>query len=123
MSIIHSLKRNLLIRGLVALFRRYFIVKNKFGSFGLDARITPPCSISCAKNIFLGDGCVIDANALLYATNAKIIFRKYVISAQGLRVVTGAHERRIGRFCATITEAEKDHSKKLDADVIVEDDV
>ena len=66
---------------------------------------------------------MIDANSLLYATNAKIIFKKHVVSAEGLHIVTGAHERRIGRFCATITEDEKDHSKKLDADVVIEEDV
>ena len=45
------------------------------------------------------------------------------MSAEGLHIITGAHERRIGRFCATITEEEKDHSKKLDVDVVIEDDV
>lgn len=121
--ILHALKRNLFIRGLVALFQRYCIRKSQFGMFGKDARITPPCSLSGTQNIFLGDGCVIDAQSLLYATNAKIIFKKYVVSAEGLRIITGAHERRIGRFCATITEDEKDHSKNLDADVIIGEDV
>lgn len=123
MSIVYAIKRNLFIRGVVALFRRYLIRKSQFGAFGKDARITPPCSLSGSKNIYFGEGCVIDANSLLYATNAKIIFKKHVVSAEGLRIVTGAHERRIGRFCATITEDEKDHSKKLDADVVIEEDV
>lgn len=123
MSIVYVIKRNLFIRGVVALFRRYLIRKSQFGAFGKDARITPPCSLSGSKNIYFGEGCVIDANSLLYATNAKIIFKKHVVSAEGLRIVTGAHERRIGRFCATITEDEKDHSKKLDADVVIEEDV
>lgn len=123
MSIVYAIKRNLFIRGVVALFRRYLIRKSQFGAFGKDARITPPCSLSGSKNIYFGEGCVIDANSLLYATNAKIIFKKHVVSAEGLHIVTGAHERRIGRFCATITEEEKDHSKKLDADVVIEEDV
>lgn len=123
MSFVLFFKRNLLIRGFVSLYKRYFVRKSCFGAFGKDARITPPCSLSGTNNIFFGEGCVIDANALLYATNAKIIFKNYVVSAKGLHIVTGAHERRIGRYCATITEAEKDHSKKLDADVIVEEDV
>lgn len=123
MSIVYAIKRDLFIRGVVALFRRYLIRKSQFGAFGKDARITPPCSLSGSKNIYFGEGCVVDANSLLYATNAKIIFKKHVVSAEGLRIITGAHERRIGRFCATITEDEKDHSKNLDADVIIGEDV
>lgn len=123
MSVVHTIRRNIFIRGVVSLFQRYCIRKSQFGEFGKEARITPPCSFSGAKNIFLGEGCAIDANSLLYATNAKIIFKKHVMSAEGLHIITGAHERRIGRFCATITEEEKDHSKKLDVDVVIEDDV
>lgn len=123
MSIVYVIKRNLFIRGVVALFRRYLIRKSQFGAFGKDARITPPCSLSGSKNIYFGDGCVIDANSLLYATNARIIFKKHVVSAEGLHIVTGAHERRIGMFCATITEEEKDYSKNLDVDVVIEEDV
>lgn len=123
MSYLYYLKRNLFIRGIVRFIRRNFIRKSQFGFWGKDARITPPCSISGSKNIYFGEGCVIGADALLYATNAKIIFKNYVISADGLRIVTGAHERRIGRYCATITEKEKDHSKKLDSDVVIEEDV
>lgn len=120
MSTLYKLKRNLMVRGVVSLFCRYFVRKSEFGKFGSDARITPPCTLSGAHNIFFDEGCVIGANALLYATNARIVFKRHVVAAQGLHIVTGAHERRIGRFCATITEAEKDHSKKLDADVVVE---
>lgn len=123
MSIIYKLKRNLMVRGVVSFFNRYFVRKSQFGMFGNDARITPPCAVSGAHNISLGEGCVIGANSLLYATNARIVFKRHVVAAQGLHIVTGAHERRIGRFCATITEAEKDLSKKLDADVVVEEDV
>lgn len=118
-----NLRKNLLIRGVVSAFQRYFIRRSQFGYMANTARITPPFSLSGAKNISFDEGCVIDSNSLLYATNAKIVFKKYVVSAKGLHIVTGAHERRVGRFCATITESEKDHSKKLDADVIIEEDV
>ena len=123
MSLIHTLKRNLIIRGFVSLINRYYIKKSIFGSFGDEARITPPCSLSGAKNIFIGEGCVIDANSILYATHAKIKLKKHVISAKGLCIVTGAHERHVGKFCATISDKEKDLSKQLDHDVVVEDDV
>lgn len=123
MGFISNIKRNLLIRGFVSTYQRYIIRRSQFGYMAPSARITPPCSLSGAKNISFEEGCVIDGNSLLYATNAKIVFKKYVVSAKGLHIVTGDHERRVGRFCATITEAEKDHNKNLDRDVVVEDDV
>ncbi len=55
MSILYKLKRNLMVRGVVSLFRRYFVRKSEFGKFGNDARITPPCALSGARNISLGE--------------------------------------------------------------------
>lgn len=37
--------------------------------------------------------------------------------------MTGGHERRIGRFCSTITDKEKNFSLGLDRDVTIEEDV
>lgn len=79
MSILYKLKRNLMVRGVVSLFCRYFVRKSQFGKFGNDARITPPCALSGARNISLGEGCVIGANALLYATNAQYSVNNHVI--------------------------------------------
>ncbi len=118
-----NLKQVLFIRGLYGLFQRYFIKRSNFGFIAKSARITPPCSLSCAKNIFIDEGCTIDSNSLLYATHAIIRFKKNVICAKGLNVVTGAHERRIGRFCVDITDKEKDLTKQLDKDVTIEEDV
>ena len=123
MNIIYKLKRNLLLRGFISIIHRYFVRKSQFGEFGYGARITPPCSLSNSKNIYLGEGCVIGGNALFYATHAKIVFKKHVIAAKGLQIVTGAHERRVGRFCATITDVDKKLNIGLDKDVIVEEDV
>ena len=50
-----------------------------------------------------------------YFTN----YRKHSGAAEGLTVITGNHERRIGRFYRTITEADK---QLVDKDVIVEED-
>lgn len=118
-----GLKHILIFRGIYSLFKRYYIKRRDFGFFAESARITPPCSISCAKNIYIGDGCAIDSNSLLYATHAKIQFKRNVICAKGLNIVTGAHERRIGWFCADITDKEKDLSLHLDKDVTIEEDV
>lgn len=65
----------------------------------------------------------IGSNAILYATNAKIIIKKYFVSAYGLKISTGQHERRIGRFLASISEKEKNHNIGLDKDVIINEDV
>lgn len=53
MSILYKLKRNLMVRGAASLFCRYFVRKSELGKFGSDARITPPCTLSGAHNIFL----------------------------------------------------------------------
>lgn len=123
MGIITLIKRNLIVRGLVSLYSHYFVRRSQFGYIDPSARLTPPCSLSGSNNISFEKGCVIDSNSILYATHAKIIFKKYVISAKGLSIITGSHERRVGRFCATITDTSKDLSKGLDKDVIIEEDV
>ena len=45
--------------------------------------------------------------------------KKHSGAAEGLTVITGNHERRIGRFYRTITEQEK---QLQDMDVVVEED-
>lgn len=54
-------------------------------------------------------------------TNAKFILKANSGTAQGLKVSTGAHQRVVGRFYRSLTEAEK--PKGLDKDVVVESDV
>lgn len=99
------------------------IYKDDFGSFGNNSYV--PCNtiISNSKNIFLSDCVNIGDNSVLYATNAKIVIKKYFVSAIGLKISTGNHERRIGRFLASITEEEKNHNIGLDKDVIINEDV
>lgn len=53
------------------------------------------------------------------APNARFIMKKHSVAAEGLTVITGNHERRIGRFLLTITEKEK---RLRDQDVIIEED-
>ena len=94
-----------------------------FGSFGKDSFMPNNAIISNAKNIFLADHVIIGDSPILYATNAKIVIKKYFVSAIGLKISTGNHERRIGRFLASITENEKSHNVGLDKDVIINKDV
>lgn len=115
--------RNTFINGIRNFIRENMPVVSKFGEFHKSSVLVPPVSISGRRNIYVANNCSIASNAILYATNAKIVIKQYFVSAKGLHIITGAHERRVGRFCASITEAEKDHSIGLDKDVIINEDV
>lgn len=96
---------------------------SKFGEFHKSSVLVPPVTISGRKNIYIENNCSIASDAILYATNARIVIKQYFVSAKGLHIITGAHERRVGRFCASITETEKNHNIGLDQDVIINEDV
>lgn len=115
--------RNTFINGI-----RNFICENlprisKFGEFHSSSVLLPPVTISGRQNIYIANNCNIASDAVLYATNARIIIKQYFVSAKGLHIITGAHERRVGRFCASITESEKNHDIGLDKDVVIQEDV
>ena len=97
--------------------------KKDFGKLGELSSLSSFIILSNPKNIFIDDHVTIGSNAILYATNAKIIIKKYFVSAYGLKISTGQHERRIGRFLASISEKEKNHNIGLDKDVIINEDV
>ena len=56
------------------------------------------------------------------ATNAQLVIGHHVVASHNLKIITGDHERRVGMFCNTITEAIKNHDLGLDQDVIIEPD-
>lgn len=115
--------RNTIINGVRLWFMSNMPMIGNFGSFDKSSTIMPPVNISGRPNIYVAKNCSIGSNSSLYATNAKIIIKQSFVSARGLKIITGAHERRIGCFCASITETEKNHSLGLDKDVIINDDV
>jgi len=94
-----------------------------FGSFGSDSYLSPNVYISTPNNVFLAEHVSIGKNAVLYSTNAKIVIKKYFVSADCLKIATGQHERRIGRFLGSITESDKNHTIGLDEDVVINEDV
>ena len=96
-------------------------IKSK--NISTSSSISTDLIVSGLENIFISDHCKIGANNIFYATNAKIIIKSHFLSANGVRIITGNHERRVGRFCSSITEAEKNHNIGLDQDVIINDDV
>lgn len=111
----------MIIRKLILLFLKKR--KKRFGYCGVNTVVPSDTEISNSSNIYLYDNVTIGGNAILYATNAKIIIKNYFVSANGLRIVTGRHERRIGRYLASITEEEKNKNIGLDNDVIINEDV
>jgi acetyltransferase-like isoleucine patch superfamily enzyme len=94
-----------------------------FALFDKTSIIQEPAIISKASNIYVEENVNIGVNSILYAISAKIYIKKYFIAANGLRISTGNHERRIGKFLASITEKEKNHNLGLDKDVIINEDV
>jgi len=75
------------------------------------------------KNISVEHDSHIGTGAVLYAINAKITICSNVVASHNLKIITGDHERRIGAFCNSITEATKNHNIGLDRDVVIEPDV
>lgn len=65
----------------------------------------------------------IGTGAVLYAITSKITIGHYVVASHNLKIITGDHERRVGTFCNSITEATKNHHIGLDKDVVIESDV
>ena len=82
------------------------------------ASLTKPLVIKGAHNVFMYEGTGIK-DALIMAPNAKFIMKKHSGAAEGFTVITGNHERRVGRFYRTIMEKEK---ALEDKNVIVEED-
>lgn len=112
-------------KGLKAFCNLFFwdYSKSELGGFDKSSFIAEGCVMSNPSNIFIEDHVNIGAQSVLYATNASITIKKYFVSAIGLKISTGQHERRIGRFLSSITEEEKNHSIELDKPVLINEDV
>ena len=115
--------RNTFINGIRNLFISNMPRLRKFAYFDKTSVLCPPTTISGRSNIYVANNCNIASGSTLFATNAKIMIKQYFVAAKGLTIITGSHERRVGRFCASITEQEKNHELGLDKDVIINEDV
>lgn len=118
-----TLHRSILLKGIKGFLSRYVVTRDKFGFIHKTSVLCPPLTISGGKNIFIHENVAIGADCLLYATHAKITIRRGLVAAKGLKIITGGHERRIGRMLYSITDADKDLSIGLDKDIIIEEDV
>lgn len=104
--------------------RKVYYGKNKIGHIGDN--VTLPFNILISgggKNISIGNNTVIGTGATFMAPNAKLVIGHHVVASHNLKIITGDHERRVGVYCNTITEAIKNHDLGLDQDVIIEPDV
>lgn len=116
-----KIQENVFLRGLLFFYRTYFGFSRKnFGYIGDNVTLNPPLTLLNTRNIYLYGNNKLD-NAVVLATNAKFIMKKYSVATQGLKVATGNHAMIIGRNFIEITEPEK--PKGLDKDVVVEEDV
>lgn len=108
-----------LFRGLKALYCRYtFNYRKELGFCDDTALIVDPIAFKNPKNMFVYDHTII-RRAIIMTPEAKFIMKRYSGAAEGLVVLTGNHDRVIGRFYRTVKQSEK---VSKDHDVIVEED-
>ena len=117
-KILENLKESIL-KGLSSIRRSYFInYRKRLGYCHPTASLFKPVVVKGAQNVFMYENTGVK-DAIIMAPKAKFIMKKHSGAAEGLIVITGNHERRIGRFYRTIKEQEK---QLQDMDVIVEED-
>lgn len=116
MSLLNSIKTRLIRL-------KYSVGKNRIGAIGKEVSLPNKMIIGGGQNITIQDYSQIGTGAVLYAINARITIGHHVVISHNLKVITGDHERRVGSFCNTITEAKKNHEIGLDKNVTIEPDV
>ena len=108
------------ISGLRSLHRNFFVnYRKKMGYCHPSATVTRPLVIKGPENVFLYEDTKIVDATIMTPVN-KFIMKKHSSAVEGLKVITGNHERRVGRWFRSIKQEEK--GEGLDADVIVEED-
>ena len=108
LSGMRSLKRNF--------FENY---RKEMGYCDPTATVTRPLVIKGPENVYLYEDTKIVDATIMTPVN-KFIMKKHSSAVEGLKVITGNHERRVGRWFRSIKQNEK--GPGLDADVIVEED-
>lgn len=75
-------------------------VLKQFARTGKNVYIPSDVIVSGGANITIYDNVSCGPGLVLFATNAKIVIKSNFIASHNLKIITGDHERRIGRFCA-----------------------
>ncbi|MEY8686517.1 DapH/DapD/GlmU-related protein [Bacteroides sp. AN502(2024)] len=119
MSKIYASIKESLLKGMSALKRSHFTnYRKQLGYCHPTSILIKPLVIKGAENVYMYEDTGLK-DALIMAPKAKFIMKKHSGAAEGLTVITGNHERRVGQFYRTITEQEK---QLQDMDVVVEED-
>lgn len=105
------------VRSLKRIFFKNY--RKEMGYCHPTAQVSRPLVIKGAENVFLYEGTKI-SNAIIMTPYNKFVLKRNSLTTEGLIVLTGNHERKIGRFFNTIKQEEK--TPGFDADVIVEED-
>ena len=108
-----------LLAGLRAWYLRYsFNYRKEMGYCDETASIVDPIVFKNPKNMYVYDHTII-RRAIIMTPEAKFIMKRYSGAGEGLVVLTGNHDRFIGRFYRTVSQSEK---TSRDQDVIIEED-
>ncbi|MCQ2258761.1 MAG: acyltransferase [Bacteroidaceae bacterium] len=122
-SIFHKFRETSLgscLGGMRTFWKEYCVnYRKKFGYCHPTATVTRPLVVKGPQNVFLYEDTKI-TNAVIMTPVKKFIMKKHSSAVEGLKVITGNHERRVGRFFRTIGLDEK--AAGLEGDVIVEED-
>lgn len=96
---------------------------DRIGHIGANVALPFDIRVSGGKNIWIDNKVNIGTGAVFMATGATITIKHNVVASHNLKIITGDHERRVGTFCNTITDATKNRNLGLDQPVIIESDV
>ena len=116
------LRLNTFLSAITCFYRLYLkITRKRFGFIDKTAMFRQPILVKGPENVYLYENAVLQANTTIISTLAKFIMKKNSGAAEGLTVITGNHQSFPGIWFRFITDDMKD--KKMDKDVIVEEDV
>ena len=122
MSIKNIIRRSYLgnlFANLRQVYRRLtFNYRKEMGYCAETAVVIDPISFKNPKNVFMYDDTGIK-RAIVMTPEARFIMKKHSGAAEGLVVLTGNHDRILGRFYRSIKQEEK---VSKDKDVVIEED-
>lgn len=106
------------------LMHKVYYGKNRINSIGENVSLPYDIKIlGSGRNVNIGSNVSLGYGPIFMCTNAKINIADHVVASYKLTIITGDHERRVGVYCNSITEAIKNHNAGLDQDVNIESDV
>ena len=122
-KILSKIKRHKSVAGIKGIYNDFFRSSgySGFGYLDRTSDVRSPIVIKGKENVYIYERTNIYGNARILATRARFIMKRGSGAAEGLTVVTGNHESRVGMWHRDVTDDLKDSSS--DKDIIVEEDV